>query len=247
MISDMTIQPGNSHCGVSRYIQLATLFQRRIETDQWPVGQQIPTIDQLAAECNVARATVRQALGILEENKLIARYRAKGTFVINRPQEHLWCEVATDWTGMLMDRPGLTIEILSMKAGQHPSNILHKTGKTAPAYRHLRRRHWRGGAPYYLGDVYIDQRLCKSIPRSAFETKSAMKIIKKIPGLKIKEARQTLTIGSADLETAELLRLPLNAPVAFVYRSMVDSKGDLVLVTHGIYRGDVVRLDIRLK
>jgi len=243
----MVTQSTTSHSGVSRYSQLATLFQRRIETGQWPVGQQIPTIDELAAECSVARATVRQALGILEENTLIARYRAKGTFVIKRPQEQLWCEVATDWSGMLMDREGMTIEIMSVKNGQHLRDLPHHPGKVAPAYKLLRRRHWRAKTPYYLGDVYIDQRICKGIPAIAFETKSAMKMIKEIPGIKTKEARQTLTIGSADLETAELLQVPLNAPVAFVYRSIVDSVGDLVLITHGIYRGDVVRLDMRLK
>ena len=113
----MTIPASNSHTGVARYVQLATLFQRRIETDQWLEGKQIPTIDQLAAECKVARATVRQALDILERKKLIARYRAKGTFVIKKPQQDVWYEVATDWSGMLMDREGLTIEILSVKNG----------------------------------------------------------------------------------------------------------------------------------
>ena len=47
---------------VSRYIQLATLFRRRIEQGVWRTGEQIPTVDDLAAECGVARATIRQAL-----------------------------------------------------------------------------------------------------------------------------------------------------------------------------------------
>jgi GntR family transcriptional regulator len=207
---------------------------------------QIPTVDQLAAECTVARATVRQALDILEEKKLIARYRAKGTFVIKQPQEQLWCEVATDWSGLLMAREGLAIEILSTETGVKPGYLIHKNGKLAPLYRHLRRRHWRGDAPYYLGDVYIDERVCKRIKPAAFESKSAMMIVKEVPGLKITDARQTLTVGTADLETAELLRLPLNAPVVYVHRSALDSKGSVVLVTNGIYRGDVVRLDIKL-
>jgi predicted transcriptional regulator len=60
---------------VSRYIQLTTLFRRRIESGQWPVDQQIPTVEALALECGVARATIRQALGVLEDEKLIERYR----------------------------------------------------------------------------------------------------------------------------------------------------------------------------
>jgi GntR family transcriptional regulator len=74
-----------------------------------------------------------------------------------------------------------------------------------------------------------------------------MRIIRQVPGLRISKARETLTIGTADLEIADLLQMPLNAPVALVNRTVVDSKGGLVLVTDGVYRGDVVRLDIKLK
>ena len=65
--------------------------------------------------------------------------------------------------------------------------------------------------------------------------------------MKIADARQTLTIGTADVETAERLDVPLNAPVAFVYRSVVSREGCLVFIGEGIYRGDMVRIDMKLK
>lgn len=68
-----------------------------------------------------------------------------------------------------------------------------------------------------------------------------------IPGLRIADARQVLTIGSADVETAAALRMPLNAPVAHARRAAVDARGVLLLVADGIYRGDVVRIDIKLR
>ena len=46
---------------VSRYLQLATLFRRRVETGEWAVDSQIPTVDELSEECGVARLTIRQA------------------------------------------------------------------------------------------------------------------------------------------------------------------------------------------
>jgi GntR family transcriptional regulator len=120
-------------------------------------------------------------------------------------------------------------------------------GTMAPFYQHWRRRHWRNGKPYYLGDVYIDERVCERIAPESFETKTSMRILRELPGLEIAAAHQTLTLGSADPALAELLQLPLNAPVAHVARSAVDSDGRLVFVGQGIYRGDVVRLDIKLK
>lgn len=236
-----------SRSAVSRYIQLTTLFRRRIESGQWPVGQQIPTVDDLALECGVARATIRQALGVLEGERLIERFRAKGTFVIRRPQEELWCEVGTDWSGLLTATPGAIIEILSDETGAQPQSLAHPIGKIAPSYRHLRRRHWRHDAPYLVAQVFIDERLTGRIPAEAYKTKSALRLVHDIPGVDIVDARQTLTIGTADMETAELLKTPINAPVAIVQRSAVDRDGNLIFVGEGIYRGDVVRVDIKLK
>jgi len=49
------------------------------------------------------------------------------------------------------------------------------------------------------------------------------------------------------MKTGQALTMPLNAPVAFVHRRVVDSTGTTVLVAEGIYRGDVVRFDVKLK
>lgn len=235
-----------SRSAVSRYIQLATLFRRRIESGQWPVGDQIPTVDDLSTECGVARATIRQALGLVEAEGLIERFRAKGTFVKRRPQDQLWCEVETDWQGLLSSREGAEIEILSDSMGGPPL-VHHAIGTAGQNYRHLKRRHSLNGQPFLVADVYIDERLAKKIADSDTTSKTALRMVAAIPGVKITEARQTLTIGTADIETAALINLPLNAPVCHVTRSAVDQRGRLVLVSNGIYRGDIVRVDIKLK
>jgi len=232
---------------VARYIQLASLFRRRIEAGDWPVGEQTPTVDDLAIECGVARATIRKALDMLESEGLIERYRAKGTFVKERAKEQLWCEVATDWSGLLMSRAGAIIEVLSDERGQKPKQIPHPIGKLAPSYRRLRRRHSRDGVPFLLAELYIDERLSKRMTKNLFETKTALRLIADIPGVKIKDARQSLTIGTADVETAQALNIPLNAPIACVYRSVVDQNGSLVFIGEGLYRGDQVRIDMKLK
>jgi GntR family transcriptional regulator len=236
-----------SRSAVSRYIQLASLFRRRIQAGRWQVGTQIPTVEELAAECGVARATIRQALDILETEGLIERYRAKGTFVRPRSHEQIWCEVATDWSGLLMSRQDAVIEVLADERGKQPPQVPHPIGELSPSYRHVRRRHLRHGTPFLLADLYIDERLSRRIPAKALQTKTALRLIADIPGLKIKDARQTLTIGTADVETAHALNIPLNAPIACVYRSVVDRTGGLVFVAEGIYRGDQVRIDMKLK
>lgn len=232
---------------VARYIQLASLFRRRIESGQWAVGQQIPTVDELAVECGVARATIRQALDLLATEHLIERFRAKGTFVRKRPEVQVWCEVATDWSGLLMPRKNAVIQVLSDEHGLQPPRVLHPVGSLAPSYRRVRRLHSRNGTPYYLSDLYIDERLSGKISKKDFQSKPALRMIADIPGLKVKDARQTLTIATADVETAKRLDILFNAPVAIVHRSVVDQAGCLVFVGEGIYRGDTLRIDMKLK
>jgi GntR family transcriptional regulator len=231
--------------GISRYLQLATLFRRRVETGEWAVGARIPTVDELADECGVARLTIRQALDQLEDDGIIQRFRAKGTFVRKRRPQELWCEVHTDWSGMLLARAGATIEVLIDESGVLPASY-EGQGTLASGYRHLRRRHSRDGEAFLLADVYVEERISKRIPAKSFSTKTALRLIADVRGLKIGAAKQTLTIGIADVETSTLLGVSLNAPVACIQRVVIDKEGMVVLVADGIYRGDVVKLDMNL-
>lgn len=232
---------------VSRYIQLATLFRRRIESGIWSMGHRIPTVDELATEYGVARATIRQALDQIEAEGLIERFRAKGTFVRRAPSERLWCEVQTDWSGLLRSREGAEIEILGLDAGAMPPVMLEGFGSAAPGYQHLRRRHSRNGEAFLLADVYLDSRWWPKVKRSDLTTKTALSLVASLPGIVIANARQTLTVGAADVETAEQLTMSLNAPVAYVDRIAVDAEGVVVLVAQGTYRGDLVRLEVGLR
>lgn len=239
-------RPDLSLSAVPRYVQLASLFRSRIASGDWKVGSQIPTVDDLVQQCGVARATIRQSLGLLEREGLIRRYRAKGTFVEKSPAEQLWCEVKTDWSGLLLSREGATIEVLHDEGDCEAPEIGDKFGVMAPKYRHLRRRHSRNGQPYLLANLYVDERLRKFIADDAYQNQPAMRLISNLDGVDIVDAHQTLTVGSADVETARMLEIPLNAPVVHVNRFAIDSDGFVVLVAKGIYRGDVVHLEMHL-
>lgn len=236
-----------SRSGISRYIQLATLFRRRIETGVWQSGQQIPTVEDLAGEFGVARATIRQAIGILEGEGLISRFRAKGTFVNKLPEKPVWCEVETDWNGLLTSRNNARIQVLGDEAPVALPRLDGVPGQVSSEYRHLRRRHYREEVPYLLADVYIDARLAAGLDDTIFSTTTAMRIAASLPDVTVSNALQSLTVGSADLETAELLNIALNAPVCYVDRFAVDHRGWLILVSKGTYRGDIFRMDIKLR
>ncbi|WP_347919188.1 GntR family transcriptional regulator [Paracoccus marcusii] len=231
---------------VARYLQLAALFRRRIETNEWPVDSRIPTVEELAKECGVANMTIRQALSLLEQEGLIERFRAKGTFVRMNNRRDLWCQVQTDWNGLLMARADASIEVLSSEPGAMPTDFPPGLADLAPSYLHLRRRHSREGQAFLLADVFIDERLAARIAPADYTAKTSMRLIADLPGLKIVNAQQVLTIGSADPEVAALLGVSLGDPIAYVQRTAVAEDGTIALLANGIYRGDMVRIDIKL-
>lgn len=231
---------------VAQYLQLAALFRRRIETGFWPVGSQIPTVEDLARECGVASMTIRKALDLLEDEGLIERFRAKGTFVRKSNRRDLWCEVHTDWNGLLLSRDDAQIEVLSQTPDASFADPPEGIGRLAPSYHHYRRLHRRHGEAFLLADLYIDAALCKKIDPAEFSRKTAMRLVADVPGIRIVDARQILTVGSADPEISELLGVALGDPVAHVQRIAVAEDGTLALIANGVYRGDMVRVEIKL-
>jgi GntR family transcriptional regulator len=76
---------------------------------------------------------------------------------------------------------------------------------------------------------------------------TAMRLVADLPSQKIVDAQQVVTIGTADLETSNALNIPIGAPVGRVKRFAVNEIGDLILVADGIYRGDMMKISVKLR
>jgi GntR family transcriptional regulator len=68
-----------------------------------------------------------------------------------------------------------------------------------------------------------------------------------LPGVEIAKARQTLSIGSADIGVAKDLQVPVNTPVAEIRRVFVGPDGSVIYLGEATYRGDYIHLEMDLK
>ncbi len=232
---------------IAIYLQLATLFRNWIASKRWPVGGRIPNVDDLAAEFAVARGTVREALGVLEAEGLLARFRAKGTFVRSSPISLVPHKLETDWRALISAHEGAEIQILSSRVFKALPEEFRDHGGQLAKYQMMRRLHSRDGVPYLLGTFYLDYELYKQGSPAKFRHQPTLPILHQLAANRIGKARQRMTIGIADVETAGLLKVQLNSPVAHVSRIALDRKGNVIYVGAGIYRGDAVQLDIELR
>ncbi|MFI5063575.1 MAG: GntR family transcriptional regulator [Streptosporangiales bacterium] len=62
--------------------RLAAGIRRKIESAEWPSGEQIPSVTELAATHGVSRATVAKAVRVLVDEGLLVTRQGWGTFVV---------------------------------------------------------------------------------------------------------------------------------------------------------------------
>lgn len=228
------------------YVQLADIFRRRIAEGDWPVKERIPAVDKLVAEFEVARVTIRQALGLLEQEGLIVRYRAKGSFVLKRPTNERWLSLRTSLRSLEDTLRDADTRFIQCHPADRAPALDPEDGAPAPAYQFLRRENSRDGVVYAIVDIHLDRTLFDRHPVEDLERKTITALVFSDAERGPFEGHQTLTIASADAEIAGLLDMPINAPIARVRRIVRDRAGTVVYLANVVYRGEFVRLDIAL-
>ncbi|MDP6687904.1 MAG: GntR family transcriptional regulator [Alphaproteobacteria bacterium] len=224
------------------YEQIATLMRKRIHDGAWPAGGRVPVLSELTREFGVAVVTVRQALSILEAEGLIWRRQGKGTFVAERADQQHWIRLGTDWTSMIQVWATTEPQILNSRKDVSLPAGWEADGAPAPSYRYLRRLHRAHETPYAVLNIYLDSELWRLDPER-FDTQMIIPFLQGLPGVEIAEARQTLTISTADLETAELLHIAVGTPVGEVRRRFLSPEGRILYSGLAVYRGDLVMLE----
>lgn len=227
------------------YAQVASLLRQRIKAGEWLAGTRLPTLEDLETEYQVARVTARQAVALLEDEGLVWRKQGKGTFIAETVSEQPRLPLATKWDDLMRMIEGTTMRMVGMEPAGSPASLSPEDGEPAFAYQHLRRVHVKDDAPYCLIDLHIARDLYERAP-TAFQTKLALRVISEMQDLRFGSARQMLTIGSADVTTANFLEVEVGTPIAEVRRVIANESGTVIYFAEIVYRGDFVKLDIDL-
>jgi len=231
---------------VPLYLQLADIFRQRIARGTWPRGEQMPTIAELQAEFGVSRVTVRQAIHLLSAEGLVSAHRGRGTLINDVPAAQKQLRVDTTLADLVamyrFDKPVLT----NIAESNASPDLREADGRAAPSYFHMRRVHARDGVRYCANSLYIDERIFRLAP-DAFRSQVVIPLIVSLPGVKIGRARQTMHIGKADVDVAQLLGIPAGEPVAEVRRIFWAPDGTVIYLADVTYRGDYVHLEMDLR
>ena len=231
---------------VPKYAQIADIFRQRIARGLWGKGFRLPANEVLALEFGVSRVTIRQAVDLLSRDGVIEAQQGRGTFVTGTLKQDRWLRVETTLSDLVDVYRDTSPEILNISEGRADAPLVPEDGRPAERYVFMRRVHSRNKQPYCVISIYLDERIFRKSPKR-FRKETVIPILKYMRDPAIASARQTLTIGTADLEASRLLQVPLNSPVAEVRRVFTTADRTVIYLGEVTYRGDFVRIDMDLK
>jgi GntR family transcriptional regulator len=230
---------------VPLYIQVASVMRRRIETKHWLPGQKISTLVELEREFEVARVTIRQAIDILREEGLLHSQQGRGTFVAETPIARHWFKLATSWDTLVDTIKDNVVKRIKVNDPPPTPTLRENEGKLASKYVFVRSVQYKDGQPYSIVNVHLAESVYRRAP-DEFRQHPALSVLASLKNIEVRDAHQTIVIGSADPVTAGLLHIELGAPIAECRGVVIDNKGVAIYVADITYRSDAIKLHIDL-
>src|SRR4051794_26524042 len=105
------------------YFQLAGFLEHQIKSHAWAPRDRRPSEPELCDHFRVSRATVRQGLGRLQHEGLIARRKGHGTYVLDAHRHSWLLQSAEGFFQDEVDRLGsaVTSQVLRLEARELPA------------------------------------------------------------------------------------------------------------------------------
>jgi GntR family transcriptional regulator len=174
----------------------------------------------LMATHGISRATIRQALGLLEDDGLIRRSRGAGTFVNEALPATPTLLIPKTWaeTIELSNQLG-TVSLVQSDSDVPLPDILgiECDAERDGRFQYLRRVHTTDSEPFCYSEVYLDSVLFRK-HRARIQKSTVAPVLDQFYGSRLTQARQVLNVIEAGKESAESLQVPVSSPVVELRR-----------------------------
>jgi GntR family transcriptional regulator len=229
------------------YQQLITILRTKLDSDEWAVGTQIPTEEELCRVYEVSKATVRIAISELVRQGYLRRQQGKGTFVCKRViPEGL--AMLTSFRELMLDaRVVFSTTVLAQTVMMVTDDLSIKLH--VPDDRHLiyvKRVRSVAGEPVLLQESFLPHMLCPLLLDADLEKESLLELLENRCNVKITRVRDFIEVVSLAPEEAAVLTLPPGSP-ALLLEQFFYSGDTQVMYTRSLKRPERFRLVIDLE
>lgn len=197
----------DKHGYIPLYIQLKEALLEKIKRETWPTDSQIPTEKALMAEYQVGRATVREAVSMLEKEGYLEKRHGIGTFVA-RNQSSFGFEPLISLTYSLKAKGIQADNVIVEKKVLEPDKHLLKKMRTKKAKQclYLRRFRYANGIPVAIEDSYFSEEFIDIGERFDL-TGSLAKVILKDLNITVKRLEQVVVPRAPTVREQEILKI----------------------------------------
>lgn len=228
------------------YFRIATHLEQQLESGAYPVGARLPNEKSLAAEYGVSLITIRGAMRVLLEKRLIDRYPGKGTFVAHRlPIKRMWA--IGSLTDLVATGMNSTLRLIWRRRVYPAREIAKKLDLVLnePVYS-LRTVRENNGEPFMLTDTFHPPDIASRLRKSDFTNSDArsrlvISIVEDKIGKKVEAVRQAITVVAAPHDIARLLQVEPGEFLLVVDRDFFVEGNAPIQVARAYYRTDHYR------
>ena len=207
--------------------QVRDLLTERIAKGEWKPGMALPHEGDLAREFGVSSGTMRKALILMADQRVVERRQGRGTFVNDARSEKLAIRFSNirDASGARISGEIKAAPIVEGMANELECARLCLTPQDR-VYRVLRVR-LRDGQPFMVEDASMPAALFPGLKANNGYTHRISSLAQQ-HGIPLGKAQERITIDRATLEIAETLGTAVDAPILLLDR-----------VTHALDGGPV--------
>ena len=237
----------NKQSHIPYYVQLADILRGIIqESLSGDETELLPSENELADSYQVSRATVRQALSLLEREGLVHKVRGKGTYISkHRVRYPLTTLIATTED---MQRRGWIpgIEVLSCQEVETHIPITESLG-LAPDDKlyELCRLRLGNNQPVGLQWAYLPVKVCPGLIERDL-TRSLTRLMEQHYNIIFWSAHEFLRARLPTGYEAEHLQIPATLPVIYMERITFSPQGRPVEFLQSVWRSDMYEYEFSL-
>jgi DNA-binding GntR family transcriptional regulator len=233
-----------------RYAQLSDILRDRIESGRHPVGSLLPTENDLCAEFGVSRHTVREALRLLTEARLILRRQGSGSQVIATRAHEGYVHAMRSLAELFQYAADTRLELSDTTIGQPGDDYAGDLGLLAQddwlIVRGLRHEQ-DGGVPICATTVFVNRAFASIGPDLPHLPGAIYTHIESRYGVEVALVEQDIRVIPIPPEATAPLHQKSRANVVRVTRRYLDDSGRILLASVNLHPSDRFFYSMRLR